>query len=420
MTILKGTSTFLGAQEQSGCLGAQHFRVTMTNRLDDECNLLRTLRRSDRIFDLICHSCDPELSLQRRLRREFSEGVVRAAMTLAELRLKAVSKFTRADRMWFDRSGLEQATAEPVARHKAKRFQGRVWDFCTGIGSDAVALAGRGEVIGVDVNSAACLRAKWNAEVYGVQSNLQLVCADVERMVVKNGLVHVDPDRRAGGQRRSVRLEDYVPRLDALRQIMQECSGGAVKLSPASNFAGKFTDVEIELVSLRGECKEATIWFGELAASGVWRATVLPSGESLAGDPLETIADFAPLDRYIFDPDPAIVRAGLLDLLAERLGLHRLDAAEEYLTSPRRVDSPFVRRFEVLAELPNNQREIRRFFRQSDFGQVEIKCRHIPIQPDAVRRKLPLSGDKPVVLIFARVDGKARAVVCRRTPLIAE
>ena len=45
-------------------------------------------------------------------------------------------------------------------------------------------------------------------------------------------------------------------------------------------------DTEIELVSVSGECREATVWFGELKGDAPYRATVLPGGESIAGDPM--------------------------------------------------------------------------------------------------------------------------------------
>src|SRR5829696_7613916 len=67
---------------------------------------------------------------------------VAAALRIAGCRLRARAKFTRADRMWLDAVGLEQATAEPVARHKARRFErSRVADLCSGIGGDTLALA---------------------------------------------------------------------------------------------------------------------------------------------------------------------------------------------------------------------------------------------------------------------------------------
>jgi hypothetical protein len=226
--------------------------------------------------------------------------------------------------------------------------------------------------------------------------------------------VHVDPDRRASGRGRSLRIEDGQPGLPFLKTLMDTVPGGAIKLSPAANFLGKFPEAEIELISLNGECKEATVWFGELAEPGTWRATVLPANESLAGNPLDALCDIGPLARYLYDPDPGVVRSGLVNLLAEQNSLTRLDDAEEYLTSDDYRESPFVRGFEGLAELPTNDRAIRDYFRDAPVGEVEIKCRHVPIQAEAVRRKLPRTGQGKAVLVFARIQGKTRAVVCRR------
>ncbi len=380
-------------------------------------DLLHQLRDRPELLDAATAAGGESLQVQRKMRRDYPAELVRAALTLVELRDKATSKFSAADRMWFDRQGLEQATSEVVAAHKARRFSGTVLDLCCGIGADALALAAAGcDVVAVDRHPATCLRAAWNAEAAAVGKRVQLICGDVEQFPLSPHWVHIDPDRRATGPARSVRLEDYRPGLEFLQELTQRASGGAIKLSPASNFGGKFPDCEIELVSLHGECKEATVWCGEAAGPKSWRATVLPDGATLTGNDLEVFAEQSPLREFLFDPDPAVVRAGLIDLAACELGLARLDDADEYLTGDRPVQSPWVRGFEVLADLPNNDKEIRRYFRQQDFGQVEIKCRHIPVQAEAVRKKLPLTGSRPAVLIFARVAGKARAVVCRRLP----
>ncbi len=380
----------------------------------DECRVLHALRQTPEILELIADWTDAELGLQAMLRRQYPNDLVRAALSLHELRRRAKGKFTRGDSMWLDRVGLEQSTSETVARHKALRFEGPAWDLCCGIGGDAVALAERCEVTAVDLNPASCLRTEWNAAVYDVGSRVTTLCADVASLTELAGLVHVDPDRRAGSGGRVSRVEDYEPGLPFLHELMTRCRGGAIKVGPASNFGGKFDGVEIELVSLAGECKEATIWFGELAGKAPFRATALPTGETIAGHPLDASASLAPLGRYLYDPDPAVVRAGMIDLVAERFGLNRLDGAEEYLTGDNLAASAFVEPFEVLADLPNNESELRAWLRTSDFGQLEIKCRHIPIQADVLRRRLPLPGDQPGVLIFARCDGKARAIVARR------
>src|SRR5690606_29972788 len=138
------------------------------------------------------------------------------------------------------------------------------------------------------------LMTAWNAEVYGVANKVTTRVADVEQQPGTSPLVHIDPDRRAGAKR-SVRIEDYRPSQAFLETLIESRSGGAIKLSPASNFGGKFPECEIELISLNGECKEATVWFGRLAHDEPRRATVLPSGDTLAADPLSERAPIGPL-----------------------------------------------------------------------------------------------------------------------------
>jgi hypothetical protein len=389
-----------------------------------ECDLLEQLRGSPDLITRVVQSTESDLRLQQELRKLYSPELVRSAMTLRDTRDRAAAKFSKADSMWFDPIGLEQSTSEPVARHKAHRFSGAVADWCCGVGMDSIALAAAGcAVDSIDLRNANCLRTHWNAEAYNVADRINTTVADVRTAKRNTKLVHIDPDRRSGRGQRLMRVEDCEPDLEFLLSMMPSFSGGAIKLSPASNFGGKFIDgrVEIELTSLNGECKEATIWFGDLAGEQSFRATALsgsvsdlPQQTTIAADPLSAWTRVNPLAEFLYDPDPAIVRSGLVDVLAEQLGLWRLDDAEEYLTGDQLVASPFLQAFRVVDNLPNNDKEIRRAIRTGCYGQVEIKCRHIPIKAESVRKKLPLNGTDPITLIFTRQAGKARAVICHR------
>ena len=381
----------------------------------DDVSVLERLRAAPELFDRLGSIHGTEFAIQKQLRAEFDNDLVRAGLLLHDLRKRAPAKFARADRMWFDRTGLEQSTSEQVARHKAQRFAGQaeVVDLCSGLGADAVALAVRSHVLAVDARPAAGLMAQWNAEVYEVAANVKFQIGLAESVDLGARPFHIDPDRRPGGQR-SVRIEDHRPGLEFLQQLAAHPAGGAIKLSPASNFGGKFPGCEIELVSLVRECKEAVVWCGPLRTDNDWRATVLPAGATLTGDPWSAVSEQSALGGYLYDPDPAVVRAGLVDVLCEATGLKRLDREEEYLTSSDLIVTPFADAFEVVAELSNNDREIRNWFRQAGCGQVEIKCRRIPVVPEKVRTHLPLSGTDALSLIFARIGGRAHAVVCRR------
>ena len=81
------------------------------------------------------------LHLQEKLRRTFPAEMCRAALSLVDLRAKAAGKFSHADRMFFDRAGLEMASSEEVAAYRAARVgtAGVVADLCCGVGGDLVA-----------------------------------------------------------------------------------------------------------------------------------------------------------------------------------------------------------------------------------------------------------------------------------------
>ena len=188
-------------------------------------------------------------------------------------------KFERGQQMWVEPIGVEQATSEPVARHKATRFAcPLVVDLCAGIGGDALALAARSDVLAVDLDPGMCRRIRYNASVYDVADRVLPVRARAETFAIPAGAwLHLDPDRRACGHERTRSLDDYAPGPAFWKSAVRRVAAGAIKLGPASDFAKHFAgpEYEVELISLRGECKEATVWFGELVSCRR-RATRLP------------------------------------------------------------------------------------------------------------------------------------------------
>src|SRR3954447_27019915 len=88
------------------------------------------------------------------LRRSLTPEQAGAVLEQAELRRTGPSKFSRSSAVVVIRAGLEQASAELVAAHRARRLGGRrlVTDLTCGIGADALALAGTAQqVIGLDL-----------------------------------------------------------------------------------------------------------------------------------------------------------------------------------------------------------------------------------------------------------------------------
>jgi hypothetical protein len=399
-----------------------------TNRIvsqeeDAQCeHLVLTTCAGRALLDEVAKVGTPTPADLMRWRKDAPADQVAAAVRLVAARRRGATKFDRAAAMWLEATGLEQATAEAVARHKATRFAGTtVVDLCSGIGGDALALAARAEsVIAVDRSYGMCRRLLWNAAAYEVAARILAVRADAKRFSIPPGaLVHIDPDRRDCGPRRAVKLEQYTPSLAFLERLIRSCPGGALKLGPASDFDLHFrrADHEVELVSLRGECKEATLWFGTLATCRR-RATALPTGATWCDrdGPTHPACPVEAPRAWIFDPDPALIRAGLLDSVATAYGLARVSGGVDFLTGSTPVDSPFLAGFLVESTMPLDRKRLRALVRERGLGPLEIKIRGVDIRPEQLRGELRPGTHNPATLILYTSESGARAILAHREP----
>ncbi|MGC8638651.1 MAG: class I SAM-dependent methyltransferase [Isosphaeraceae bacterium] len=347
---------------------------------------------------------------------------VAAAIRLASCRARARTKFTRAECLWLDPVGLEQATSEVVARHKARRFQAGslVVDLCAGIGGDTMAFADRGPVLAVDLDHGMCRRLAWNAAAYEVGDRvLPCQCRAEGFSIPGKAWVHIDPDRRVKHHVRARSVSDYAPGLAFLQRLSREGRAGAIKLGPASDFSSHFAGpgFEVELISLHGECKEATVWFGAPVRCSR-RATVLPEDVTWTdrdgGDQKADRAPIGPISEFLYDPDPALLRSGLLDSFALAHGLYRIAADVDYLTSEKLLVTPFLAAFEVEDVHRLDLKQLRRLVVEQDLGPLEIKVRGLDIAPETLRQQLRARGARPATLILAGGAGPARAILAQR------
>jgi hypothetical protein len=295
-----------------------------------------------------------------------------------------------------------------------------VVDLCAGIGGDSLALAERADVLAVDVDRGKCRRIAWNAAVYEVDGRILPCQSRAESFAIPRGAwVHIDPDRRALGSARARRLVDYAPGPEFLRALIHRAPGGAIKLSPASDFEGFVADedAEVELISLGGECKEATVWFG-LAVSCRRRATRLPENVSWTdrdGAAYELArAPVVPVSTYVYDPDPALLRSGLLDSFAFSHGLGRVAADIEYLTGDRHVSTPFLSAFQVVSVHPLDLKRLKRLVAEQALGPLEVKQRGLSLDPETLRAQLRPRSHQPAALILVGGVSPAKAIQAQR------
>lgn len=359
---------------------------------------------------------DDPLAIQQSFRGMFPEKLARAMTDLRLLRRRATHKFEHGLDMFFTKPQLEQASSEAVARYRAERFRQAgvtlVHDPCCGIGADAIALARAGmRVEATDLDAIAVHFARANAEVYGLNGSVNFRVADSEQEVLPaEGAVYLDPARRKGA-RRIVNPAEWSPNPAAVARMLQGRAAAAVKLSPAAEIEELLAffppPAEIESISYLGEAKETVFWYGAAAGPQPRRATILPEGHSFTG-PAQPQAEVGELDKWIFDPDPSLLRAGLLGAFAAQHGLRVLDPAIAYLTGPKRVKSPFLDAFQVVDVQPLDPRKLRAALRDLGVGELMVRKRGIAERPqDLAKRFLPKPlGARRLTLLAARVGDR--------------
>jgi len=346
------------------------------------------------------------------LRKRYSPSVAGAALELLELRHRAAKKFTRADEMFFTREALEQSSGESISRYRAERFveDSRVLDLACGIGGDTIGLAGRCFVTAVDSDPVRIAMAERNLQVYGLADRVKFVCADVETVALDADAAFLDPSRRFGG-RRSTSFSQMSPSLEFLHKLLEAIPDCAVKLSPASDDDElESLGGEIEFISDSGECKEALVWFGRFKTASK-RATILPGRTSIV---METVGEIAvvPPSNYLYEPDPSVIRAHLVEQLAAEMGASRIDEQIAYLTSDSLIKTPFARAYEILEVMPFNLKAISRRLRELNAGKVIVKKRGVPYDPREIEKRLKTLGTKEFILVLTRLAGKPWAMIC--------
>ena len=344
-----------------------------------------------------------------------------AALTQCRLRLRADGKLAAADaaRVLLTDAGLQQATRATVARHRAQRVSAvlgggaRVLDLCCGIGGDLVELARAGlGVVGVDVDPATAVLARHNAEVLRPGAGVLVAVADatrVDRAVAAAAVV--DPARRTA-RGRVTRPADSVPPWSFVAEVL--AGTACAKVAPGIERDLVPAGVEAEWVSDGGDVVEAALWSGALGGDVRRRATLLPAGVTLT-DRDDTGAPTGAVDRWLYEPDGAVIRAGLVTAVAPLAGAHLLDPRIAYLTAAERVSTPFARTFEVLDVLPYAEKPLRAWLRARGVGTLAVKKRGVGVDPAALRRAMRLRGDTRVTatVVVTRVAGRAVAIAVR-------
>lgn len=341
------------------------------------------------------------------------------------LRRRATAKLgPEASRMLLTEAGLQQASRPAVAVRRFRQLRQQGWtavsDLGCGLGVDAAAAARAGLTVdAVELDPQTAAAAEHNLAVLAPDAAARLVCGDVRRArVPADHVAFLDPGRRRGHHRDGTARrvgdpEQWQPPWSWIDEFTQHHPATVVKAAPGIDRDLPGDDVAVEWVSVAGHLVEADLWFPGVRDDRAARsATLLPApGDPWAPGTARILsgngvpAPVHPLGSWLLEPDPAIIRSGLVGELADLIAAGTTSEGIAYLTGDATPPIGWGRVSTILEVLPARVKPLRAGLRARDLRPTEIRTRGLNLDPQQLRTSLPTTGS-PVGLVVTRVAGR--------------
>jgi hypothetical protein len=351
-------------------------------------------------------------------------ALVAAALTQARLRAAAQAKFGPfAANMLFTPAGLEQATRLSIAARHARRFVSagvqRVADLGCGIGADSMALATFDrEVLAVDKDELTAAVATMNLRHW---PEATVRCEDATTTDLTGvGGAFLDPARRTTSGKRLLDPREGSPPFSFVLELAGRLPAVGCKTAPGIPHHLVPEGAEAQWISVGGDVVEAGLWFGLLAREGVRRAAlVLPPDGDDETPPAEVTDGGLPdpevgaVGSHLYEPDGAVIRAGLVGQVAAAVGGRLVDRTIAYVTADKLVRTRLATPYAVEEVFGFQLKALRTWLRDRGVGRLTIKKRGTAVEPEQLRRQLRLEGPNEATIVLTRVAGRQSVLVVR-------
>ena len=319
---------------------------------------------------------------------------------------KDLSKHSQAKDLYYSQEDIRWATPEPAAIYRAERLKCKVIvDLGSGIGFQAFAFAKTcKKVFAVEINREKIALAEKNAAVLGIK-NITFIHGDaladkVISQIKDAEIIFCDPERLPEEKQRSV--ASIKPNIS---ELLKKYS--ALTENIAIEFPPQITNIpfncEKEYLSVDRALNRLTLYFGDLKNSEK-SAVILPSGNKLSSLPEPTLEETEILGEFLYEADPAVVKAELLAELSEKTKTKLYAAGKAvFFTADKKISSPFFKNaFKVIDSCAQDEHEIIATLHQHQAGKVILRFSLEPQEYWKIRKKIEakLTGDKTYALLY--------------------
>ncbi len=318
---------------------------------------------------------------------------------------------------------IEQCSSEAAAQYKAGLLQGQTFaDLTGGLGIDTCFIAQRFQQADyVERQVELCELARHNFAV--LDAHIEVRNETAEEYLghcEPKDCIFIDPARRDEHGRKTVSIADCTPDVAALQDaLLEKAPTVMVKLSPMLDISKALEELrhvkEMHVVAVANECKE----LDAVLERDYQGKPVLVCANLLTKQPKvrftyeeERCCQCKMADGvsgYLYEPNPAVMKAGCFRLLTERYGVCKLHKNSNLYTSEQLVPDFPGRIFEVEGWAPYNKKVKQVLL--SDVEKASIAVRNFPLSVAELRKALGIGDGDDVYLFATTLKGESKVVV---------
>ena len=323
---------------------------------------------------------------------------------------------------------IEQCSSEASAKYKAEQLEGQTFaDLTGGLGVDTYYISQHfRQADYVEQQAELCDLAQHNFSVLNADVKVWNETAeDYLNHYGPKDCIFIDPARRDEHGHKTVSIADCTPDVGALQDtLLQKAKRVMIKLSPMLDISKALEELhhvkEVHVVAVANECKELDFvlerdYQGEVQFVCVNLLTGQPEVRFVQEEEKSCICHIADgISRYLYEPNPALMKAGCFKLLTERYEVFKLHKNSNLYTSEQRITDFPGRVFEVEGWAHYNKKLKQTLL--PDVDKASIAVRNFPLSVAELRKTLKIGDGDAVYLFATTLKGEERVVIRTKKP----
>ena len=318
---------------------------------------------------------------------------------------------------------IEQCSSEASAKYKASLLQGHSFaDLTGGLGVDTYFISQHFQQTDyVERQAELCDLARHN--FYVLKANVDVwneIAEDYLSHCEPKDCIFIDPARRDAYGRKTVSISDCTPNvIDLQEKLFQKAERVMVKLSPMLDISKAMEELhhvkEVHVVAVANECKELDFimerdYQGETQFVCVNLLTPQPELRFIQEAEHECTSKIADgVLNYLYEPNPAVMKAGCFKLLTERFDVFKLHKNSNLYTSEQLIPD-FPGRIFVVENWALYNKKVKQTL-LSDVGQASIAVRNFPLSVAELRKVLKIGDGDATYLFATTLKGEKKVLI---------